>query len=63
VSEYLEGERPNGTDDNGNGLIDERGLCITVENGIYTIRLTVVGKDSRGRQIFHTVETSVTPRN
>lgn len=63
VREYLEGEEPNGLDDNGNGLVDERGLCVSVSGGVYTIRLTLERKDSNGRLLTRTVETSVTPRN
>ena len=50
-------------DDNGNGLVDERGLSISVIGDVWTIRLTLVGKDARGRMIYYTAESSVTPRN
>lgn len=40
VSELLGGERPNGADDNGNGLIDEPGACFDFDEGFVTFRLT-----------------------
>jgi hypothetical protein len=41
VPALLEGETPNGLDDNGNGLIDEGGLCFSREGDLLSIRLTV----------------------
>ena len=62
VSPYLEGEIPNGMDDNGNGLIDERGLSFDVDRNAITIRLTL-DRTVDGRAITKTVETTVTCRN
>ena len=41
VREFLEGEIPNGKDDNGNGRVDERGLCFVLEGEILRILLTL----------------------
>ena len=62
VSPFLEGEIPNGMDDNGNGLIDEKGLSFTVDRNAITIRLTL-DRVVAGRVITKTVETTVTCRN
>jgi len=63
VRPFLEGELPNGMDDNGNGLIDEKGLSFTVDRNAVTIRLSLDRLTSDGRQITSTVETTVTCRN
>jgi prepilin-type N-terminal cleavage/methylation domain-containing protein len=63
VSEYLEGEIPNGADDNGNGLRDERGLSFDISGDQLTIRITVVSRDGNGRNVVRTVSTSVKVRN
>lgn len=60
---YLEGELPNGMDDNGNGLIDEKGLSFEVDRDAVRIRLTLESLDSDGSAIVETVETTVTCRN
>lgn len=41
VPTLLEGEILNGADDNGNGLIDEAGFCVTREGDLLVLRLTV----------------------
>ncbi|MCK6461257.1 MAG: prepilin-type N-terminal cleavage/methylation domain-containing protein [Planctomycetes bacterium] len=63
IRSYLEGEVPNGLDDNGNGLVDERGLCFARDGEAIVIRLSVEGRDSRGRVMARTVATAVRPRN
>lgn len=63
VRPFLEGELPNGMDDNGNGLIDERGLNFDVDRNAVTIRLTLERTDSQGESMTHTVQTTVTCRN
>ena len=63
VSPYLSGEIPNGMDDNGNGLIDEKGLSFVMENNSVTVRLTLERIDERGESVTRTVETTVTCRN
>lgn len=63
VTPFLGGEIPNGIDDNGNGLIDERGLSFEIDRDAVTIRLTLERVDDEGRPVSETVETTVTCRN
>lgn len=63
VSQLLEEELLNGADDNQNDLTDESGLNFAIDRSSVTIRLTLVGEDSSGQTIHHTVETTVTCRN
>jgi len=63
VAEYLDGELPNGSDDNGNGLTDERGLSFVLAGDRLTIRVTVVGRNAAGRGVVRTVTTAVMVRN
>jgi hypothetical protein len=63
VRPFLEGEIPNGMDDNGNGIIDEKGLSFTVDRNAVTIRMTLDRLTASGRPITTTVETTVTCRN
>lgn len=63
ICAFLEGEIPNGIDDNGNSLIDERGLCFSLEGQAIVIRLSVEGRDTKGRVMVRTVSTAVRPRN
>jgi prepilin-type N-terminal cleavage/methylation domain-containing protein len=63
VRDYLAGETFNGIDDNGNGLIDEKGLSFTIEENLVTIRLTLERKGPDGRLITVPVETQVNVRN
>lgn len=63
VSQLLEKEFLNGADDNDNQLNDESGLNFVIDRDSVTIRLTLVGEDSEGQTINHTVETTVTCRN
>jgi prepilin-type N-terminal cleavage/methylation domain-containing protein len=63
IRSHLEGEVPNGLDDNGNGLVDERGLCFASDGESIVIRLSVEGRDSKGRVMVRTVTTAVRPRN
>ena len=63
VSQLLEKELLNGADDNQNQLQDESGLNFVIDRDSVTIRLTLVGEDSGGNVIHHTVETTVTCRN
>ena len=62
VAPYLEGEIPNGMDDNGNGLIDEKGLSFVIDRNAVTIRLTL-DRVVEGRPVTKTVQTTVTCRN
>jgi len=50
VANRLEGETGgNNLDDNGNGLVDERGLSFVLEGGRLTVRITVERKDRDGQ--------------
>ena len=60
---FLEGELPNGVDDNGNGLVDERGLTFTLDGNSVRIRLTMERDGPGDETILKTVETVVTIRN
>jgi len=62
VRDLLEGELPNGIDDNGNGLIDESGLTFEIEGNTITIRLTLEKQMPNGRPVKSTVTTTVTCR-
>jgi prepilin-type N-terminal cleavage/methylation domain-containing protein len=59
VSEYLEGEEPNGRDDNGNGLIDERGLSFDFDGNSVTVRLSLQRYDHQKNRIIRTVKRTV----
>lgn len=63
VPTILEGETPNGIDDNGNGLIDESGLAFEATGSKVTIRLTLQRKDQEQKQHQKTLKTVVTCRN
>lgn len=63
VRPFLEGELQNGIDDNGNGLIDEKGLSFSLEGERVTIRLTLERIDEQGEPVTRTVESIVTCRN
>jgi prepilin-type N-terminal cleavage/methylation domain-containing protein len=63
VRPFLEGELMNGIDDNGNGLIDEKGLVFTLDGSRVTVRLTLERKSDSGEIITKNVETMVTCRN
>lgn len=63
VRPLLEGEIPNGVDDNGNGLIDENGLSFVLDGDSVLIRLTLEREDTDGRIVNRTVEARVTCRN
>jgi len=62
VAPYLEGEIPNGMDDNGNGIIDEKGLSFVVYRDCVRIRLTLE-RVVDGEVLTKKVETTVTCRN
>lgn len=63
VRPFLEGEIPNGVDDNGNGLIDEEGLSFTLNRDAVTIRLCLERPRKGQEPLSRTVETVVTIRN
>ena len=63
VAEYLEGETPDGNDENGNQLRDERGLCFERVGNRLNVYLTVERMDSAGLLWTQTLQTSVHYRN
>ncbi|MFT4538544.1 MAG: type II secretory pathway pseudopilin PulG [Planctomycetota bacterium] len=63
VRRYLEGEEPNNIDDNGNGLIDESGFAISVDDEIVTIWLTLERIETGDSTLIHTSRASVRLRN
>ena len=63
VAPFLEGEIPNGMDDNGNGLIDEKGLSFVVDGNAVQIRMTLEAPGPDGNMVPYTIETVVTCRN
>ena len=63
VRPYLEGETFNGIDDNGTGLIDEKGLNFTLQGDQVTIRLTLERTRPDGEVYTQSVSTRVTLRN
>ena len=60
---FLEGELPNGIDDNGNGVVDETGLSFVLDRDSILIRLSLEKIDQNGQAMTRTVETVVTCRN
>jgi hypothetical protein len=63
VREALEGEAFNGLDDNGNGLVDERGLAIELDGDVLTVHLSLERRGPDGAPIVRTQQTSVRLRN
>jgi prepilin-type N-terminal cleavage/methylation domain-containing protein len=63
VRPFLEGEFFNGIDDNGNGLIDERGLNFTLQGNRVTIRMTLERTSPDGAVFTQSVSTGFTLRN
>jgi len=63
VPEMLEGESPNGEDDNGNGIADEEGLAFDRDASQITIRLTMSRTDSNHIEYTRTRSRRVTCRN
>jgi hypothetical protein len=63
VSEFLRGETLNVLDDNGNGLLDERGLCFVFDGTSLIVRLTLQARDASGVILTRTVQERVFFRN
>jgi hypothetical protein len=63
VRDFLEGEVINGADDNGNGLVDEKGMTFVLEGNRVTILLSLERTDEKGNPVTRTVESVVTCRN
>jgi prepilin-type N-terminal cleavage/methylation domain-containing protein len=60
---FCEGELPNGTDDNGNGLVDEKGLSFEVDGPMVRIALTIERPGPDGKPVVKALETRITCRN
>lgn len=63
VRPLLEGEVLNGVDDNGNGLVDEKGISFDIQGSSVVIRLTLGDEDGAASSFERTVEAVVTCRN
>lgn len=63
VRDLLEGEVLNGEDDNGNGLVDERGLNFSLDGKMVVVRLTIERPGPNGGLVTKTLESRVTCRN
>lgn len=63
VAPYLEGEVPNGIDDNGNGLIDEKGLAFAIDGNTIHMHLTLERLLGDGTVLRQTVSKTVACRN
>lgn len=63
VTRYFAGEVPNGADDNGNGSIDEAGFHFELDGDLMTLRISVAARDSEGRTVLRTAETSIRMRS
>ena len=62
VRSFLEGETPDGLDQNENDLRDERGFCVSHTGNRVTIRLTIEGMTAEGIRVARTVERTVALR-
>ncbi len=63
LREFCAGEVANGLDDNGNGLVDEKGLAFEVDGPMVTICLTIERLGRDGKLVTKRLETRVTCRN
>ena len=63
VAARLEGEVLNGADDNGNGMVDERGFCLRRSGNQITIYLSLQSWDGKFGLLEATVRTAVRLRN
>jgi len=63
VPDLLEGELVNNLDDNGNGLVDETGLCFTFEGSVLRVLLTLGAAGPRGTTMTRTFEGRLFCRN
>ena len=63
VRPFLEGELPNGVDDNANGLVDEAGLSFVIERDKVTIFLTLQRPGADGEVITQSLTAEATCRN
>lgn len=63
VAPFLEGEIPNGVDDNGNGLVDESGLAFSIEGINVEIHLTLTRALGDGTTLTRSISNTVACRN
>jgi prepilin-type N-terminal cleavage/methylation domain-containing protein len=63
LREFCSGEQFNGVDDNGNGLVDEKGLVFEVEGSMVKIILTMERQGPGGQILTKQLETKVACRN
>ncbi len=63
VAALMEGETLNAADDNGNGLIDEPGFCLSFSDGRLQVFLTMEQVDSEGRTVRRSWSTTLSSRN
>ena len=64
VAEFLEGETAGDLiDNNGNGLVDERGLSFQLSGSAVIVRMTIQTTDDNGALMQATVQTTVVIRN
>jgi hypothetical protein len=63
VARHLEGELPNGIDDNGNGVADERGFLLEIRDRAVAISLTLERTGRNGQPVVATARTLVALRN
>jgi prepilin-type N-terminal cleavage/methylation domain-containing protein len=67
VPELLEGELPNGADDNHNGLSDEHGFSVErvadPAGDALLVRLSLQRRDANGRPVIKTIQAKVRVRN
>ena len=59
----MEGETLNAADDNGNGLIDEPGFCLSYQDGRLQVFLTLEQMDSNGQTVTRSWSTVLRSRN
>jgi hypothetical protein len=63
VAALGEGELFNGVDDNGNGLIDETGLCFSRQGLLLSVSLTLESEGADGQPVARTWTSSLLCRN
>lgn len=63
VADQLEGETADLADENGNGLIDERGFSVQRVGDLLTLRLTLQAMEANEVSVQRTLETSIRVRN
>jgi len=59
VTEYLERETDDNSDENGNGLIDEQGFSLELDDDLLHIRLTIAKRGANGEMVTRSSESSL----